>query len=109
MDESHFEKEAERAFRRIADAFEDVDADDADIDARSDVINISFRGGARCVINTQRPTRQIWLAGGQDAWHFTFDTATNRWLDDKGRDAELFETLSRVVSNAIGIAPDFFN
>ena len=44
------------------------------------------------MLNTQRPVHQLWLAGGQSAWHFSFDEASARWLDDKGR-GELFEVL----------------
>jgi CyaY protein len=47
--------------------------------------------------------RQIWLAGGQAAWHFSFDAASERWLDDKGR-GELFDVLRRIVSEASGLA-----
>ena len=91
------------AFKKIQDAFEDVDPDDADAYAAGDVLSITFRDGSKCVVNTQRPTRQIWLAARSRAWHFAYDAATNRWLDDRGRGDELFATLRAVVRESSGV------
>ncbi len=96
MDESAYERLAAAAWKRVLDVFEDVDPEDADVDVAGDVIRIGLRGGGRVVLNTQRPARQLWLAGGQSAWHFSYDEASARWLDDKGR-GELFEILGRLT------------
>ena len=101
MDESSYERLAAETWKRVLDAFQDVDPEEADIDAAGDVIRIELRGGGRIVLNTQRPVRQIWLAGGQSAWHFSYDEAGSRWLDDKGR-GELFEILGRLTRSASG-------
>jgi CyaY protein len=103
MDEREFEQLAAEAWKRVLDLFEDIDSEDADVEQSGDVIRIDYRGGARVVLNTQRPARQLWLAGGQKAWHFSFDAARGAWLDDKGRDAELFATLSALTEQAIGL------
>jgi iron donor protein CyaY len=92
MDERTYEKLATDTFRRVIDLFESVDPDDADVEPSGDVIRIDLRNGQRIVLNTQRPARQIWLAGGQSAWHFSYDAGSATWLDDKGR-GELFATL----------------
>jgi CyaY protein len=102
MEEREFEKKAADAFKRVLDLFEEFDADDADVEPSGDVIRIDYRGGARVVLNTQRPTRQLWLAGGQRAWHFNFDAERDQWLDDKGRGDELFATLAGLTKAAIG-------
>ena len=102
MDEREFEKRAADAWRKVLDLFEDIDPDEADVEPAGDVIRIDYRGGARVVLNTQRPARQLWLAGGQKAWHFSFDPDKGQWLDDKGRDDELFATLSALTQQAIG-------
>ena len=102
MEEREFEKRAADAFKRVLDLFEDIDPDDADVEPSGDVIRIDYRGGARVVLNTQRPTRQLWLAGGQRAWHFNFDAQQDKWLDDKGRGEELYATLSALTQAAIG-------
>jgi CyaY protein len=102
MDEREFEKRAADAWRQVLDLFEDIDSDEADVESAGDVIRIDYRGGSRVVLNTQRPARQLWLAGGRQAWHFSFDPASGQWRDDKGRDAELFATLSALTQEAIG-------
>ena len=107
MDEAHFRKLADAAFRRIEDGFDHIDADDADVEAAGNTLNIAFRGGSRCVVNTQAATSQIWLAGGQSAWHFSYDPASERWLHDKGSGDELFSVLKRLTREAIDQEPQF--
>lgn len=104
MEEREFEKRAADAFKRVLDLFEDIDPDEADVEPSGDVIRIDYRGGSRVVLNTQRPARQLWLAGGQRAWHFSFDAEKAQWLDDKGRGDELYATLSSLTQAAIGRA-----
>lgn len=102
MDEHSYEKLALATFKRVVDLFEDIDPEHADVDSGGDVIRIELTGGKRVVLNTQRPVRQIWLAGGQAAWHFSYDAGSERWLDDKGR-GELFEVLRRIVRDVAGL------
>lgn len=102
MDEHEFERLAGETWKRVLDLFEDVDADDADVDQSGDVIRIDYKNGERVVLNTQRPARQLWLAGGRQAWHFNYDPARKAWIDDKGRGAELLATLSALTFEAIG-------
>jgi iron donor protein CyaY len=102
MEEREFEKLASEIFRRVMDLFEDVDPEDADVEPSGDVIRIDCRGGRRIVLNTQRPARQIWLAGGTSGYHFSFDANTKTWLDDKGR-GELFVTLTGLIKEATGL------
>ncbi len=103
IDESRYLQLAENAFRRIADAFDDVDPDVVDVYTAGDVLTLAFASGVKAVMNTQRPTRQIWLAANARAWHFSYDPATERWVDDKGRGDELFATLSAVVKEHGGL------
>lgn len=102
MDEARFRLLADETFRSILDAFDAIDADDADVDTAGNTLNVTFGTGQRCVVNTQSATKQIWLAGGQSAWHFSYDEPTQRWLHDKGSGDELFATLSRLTQEAIG-------
>lgn len=97
LDESRYLDLAHDAFRRIMDAFDHVDIDDADIESAGDVVTITWRGGSRCIVNTQRPVRQIWLAGGDRAWHFRYDTSTRAFSDDKGSGASLEETIEEIA------------
>ena len=101
LDESTYERLAAEAFRQVLDLFDDVDSEDAEVESAGDVLRIELRGGAKIVLNTQRPARQLWLAGGQTAWHFSYDTDSSRWLDDKGR-GELIATLRSLAAAALG-------
>lgn len=107
MDEQRFRLLADETFKRILDGFDAIDAEDADVDTAGNTINIAFRDGTRCVINTQGATSQIWVAGGQSGWHFSFDEPRQRWLHDKGTGDELFDTLRRITKSAIGSEPKF--
>jgi CyaY protein len=103
ISESTFETLAGDTFRAIGDAFEDVDPDAVDCEIAGDVVTLTMRDGARCIVNTQRPTRQIWLAASARAWHFSWDDEGRRWLDDKGRGDELFATIARIVKESTGV------
>ncbi len=107
MDEQRFHHLADATFKRILDAFDDIDPEDADVETAGNTINIVYRGGTRCVINTQSATSQIWLAGKQSGWHFSFDEPSGRWLHDKGTGDELFAVLSSITQGAIGKALTF--
>jgi CyaY protein len=103
MDEQAYLKIADATFARIENMFEDVDAADVDCERAGDVITLTFRNRKKCIVNTQRPTRQIWLAAGVNAWHFVYDDAGARWLDEKGTAAELISTIARVVKEQAGV------
>jgi CyaY protein len=107
MDESTYQKLADEAFRAIGDAFEDVDTELVDCEIAGDVVTLTLPGARRCVINTQRPTRQIWLAANARAWHFSWDAAASRWVDDKGRGDDLFGTIKRIVKEGAGVDVPF--
>jgi CyaY protein len=107
MDESTYEKLTGAAFRAIGDAFEDIDSETVDCEVAGDVVTLTLPGGARCIVNTQRPTRQIWLAASARAWHFSWDASLGRWLDDKGRGDELYATIARIVKQATGTDVSF--
>ena len=103
MQENVYLALAEGAFRAIGDALDAVDSELVDCESAGDVITLTFAGGRKCIVNTQRPTRQIWLAASARAWHFSWDAEAGKWLDDKGRGDELFATLARIVKDAAEI------
>lgn len=104
MDEGPYLRLCDATFRRIVDAFEDVDSDLAEVDVAGDVVTLTFRGDKRCIINTQRPVRQLWLAGGTRAWHFSWDTEKSKWLDDKGTGDELFGVIAKLAREIGGVS-----
>ncbi len=103
MNESEYQHLADATFKQIEHGLRDVDADEVDLDRAGDVITLTFKSGVRCVINTQRPTRQVWLAANARAWHFSFDAATKRWMDDKSLGIELFGAIAKIVKESAGI------
>jgi CyaY protein len=107
MDETTYQKLADQAFHTIGAAFENVDADLVDFEIAGDVVTLTLPGSKRCIINTQRPTRQIWLAANARAWHFSWDEAGRRWVDDKGRDGDLFATIATIVKEGAGVDVKF--
>lgn len=108
MDEREYQRLADEAFRRIEHGFEDVDPDVVDCErAQPDVLTITFADGKRCIVNTQRPTRQIWMAANARAWHFSYDEARRAWIDDKDASTELFAQLANVVKAAASVTLSF--
>lgn len=107
IDEKRYLELADETLKRVLRAFDDVDSDDADLDVAGDVISLRFRDGTRVVLNTQRPTRQLWLAGDARAWHFDFDEARHAWLDAKGTGAELLSTLAELARQAANLELEF--
>ncbi len=107
MQENAYLALADDAFRAIGDALDAVDSEFVDCESAGDVITLTFAGGRKCIVNTQRPTRQMWLAANARAWHFSWDEAKQVWLDDKGHGDELYATIARIVADAGGPAISF--
>jgi CyaY protein len=107
MDETTYLRLVDEAFRTIGDAFEDVDSDAVDCEIAGDVVTLTLRGGKKFVVNTQRPTRQIWLAASSRAWHFSYEESSRRWMDDKGSGEDLYVVLARVVMEGAGVDVTF--
>jgi CyaY protein len=107
MDESRYQKLADVALRTIEDLLKDVDAEVVDIERSGDVLTLTFASSKKAVVNTQRPTRQIWLAANARAWHFSYHepegTTPGRWLDDKGQGVELVAQIAAIVKELAGI------
>lgn len=106
MDESRYQQLADVALRAIETLLEDVDAETVDLARSGDVLTLTFANRTKAVINTQRPTRQIWVAANARAWHFDFDEsagAPGRWMDDKGQGVELLGQIAAIVKDSAGI------
>ncbi|MBX3227435.1 MAG: iron donor protein CyaY [Labilithrix sp.] len=103
MDDKDYRHLADEALKHIEAMLEDVDADDVDVERAGDVVTLTFKNKQKCVINTQRPTRQLWLAANARAWHFDYDATTKRWLDDKKTGVELFVQIAAIVKASAGV------
>jgi len=109
MDEPTYQKLAEVALRKIEDMLADVDAEVVDVERSGDVLTLTFARGTKAILNTQRPTRQIWLAANARAWHFRYEEGGaggqggGRWVDDKGHGIELLAQVAAIVKESAGI------
>ena len=97
MDERTYHELISRSFRAIEDALETVVPDVVETSNTGDALTLTFKSGVRCVLNTQRPVRQLWMAARDTAWHVSWDEGQSAWLDDRGRGLELRATLAGVI------------
>jgi len=108
MDEPRYQQLADLALRAIETMLEDVDAETVDLARSGDVLTLTFANRTKAVINTQRPTRQIWVAANARAWHFDFEEpaaagGAGRWMDDKSQGVELLGQIAAIVKESAGI------
>ena len=106
MDEPRYQHLADAALKAIETMLDDVDAEVVDLERSGDVLTLTFAGRRKAVINTQRPTRQIWVAANARAWHFDFvetPAGPGRWMDDKGQEIELLQQIAAIVKESAGI------
>ena len=107
MDELRYQKLADLALREIEDLLSEVDAEVVDLERAGDVLTLTFASGGKAVVNTQRPTRQIWLAANARAWHFSYcepdGVIAGKWLDDKGQGIELVSQVAAIVKETAGV------
>jgi CyaY protein len=107
MDESQYLRRVDAVFRCIQDGCDAIDPDLVEAYVAGDVLTLTFADRSRCVVNTQRPTRQVWLAAGTRAWHFSLEADSGRWMDDKSRGDELYATLAAIVRDKAGVEVRF--
>ena len=103
LDEPRYQKLADEVLRRLDRSLGDLDPDLVDCELAGDVLTITLRGKVKCIVNTQRPTRQIWVAAAARAWHFAYDEAADRWYDEKDKTNELFTRVGQIVKEQAGV------
>ncbi len=99
--EAEYLRHAEVALQRIDGILGDLDVDQVDCERSGDVLSLTFASGKRCIVNTQRTTREIWVAAGAQGWHFRFDGAA--WVDARGGARDLWTTLAGIVHEHAGL------
>jgi len=99
MTDAEFMQHAEDALADIEDA---VDASGLDIELgrAGNVLTLEFADGARVVVNSQAPMKQLWVAARSGAHHYEW---RDGWRDTRDG-SELFAALSRIVSALGGSA-----
>jgi len=109
MPEPEYRALVQKVYDRIEAAFDAVDPDQAECEGGLGQLTITLPGGARWILSRQPPVRQIWLAVASigRAYHFSYDTAGDRWVDDKGEGLELLSHLARLLREEAGLELSF--
>ncbi len=102
MDEATYNQLVAGAFKRILAAADGIDPDVLEAESTGDMVTLTSASREKCIVNTQRAVRQIWVAGRGQGIHFSYDEATGTWKDDKGRGLELFSFVAEVVKDISG-------
>ncbi|RJS15642.1 iron donor protein CyaY [Corallococcus sp. H22C18031201] len=102
MDEARFNQLASAVFKRIIAAADAMDPDVLEAESTGDMVTLTSRAREKCIINTQRAVRQLWVAGMGQGIHFNYDEATRTWRDDKGRGMELLAFVADAVKSLTG-------
>jgi CyaY protein len=97
LDESAYRARIDETFKRIDAAFEDVDPDLAESDYSQGTLVVTFRQAHKLILSPQAPLRQLWVALRDRAWHFDFDHAGQRWIDDRGQGLELLTLIAELT------------
>jgi CyaY protein len=102
MDEARYNQLVAGVFKRVLAAADALDPDVLEAESTGDMVTLTTPSREKCVINTQRAVRQIWVAGKGQGIHFSYDEASGTWRDDKGKGLELFAFVSDVVRELTG-------
>jgi CyaY protein len=103
MEEKPYQQLVDDAFRRIDAAFENVDPDLAESTFSQGTLTIVFREKQELLLSPQAPTRQIWVAFRDRAWHFGRRSEGDGWIDDRGQGLDLFALIEELARTAAGV------
>src|SRR5437868_2186281 len=104
MQDKEFQKFADAALARIADAL--VDYEELGLDTTHDTVKIEFSDATKLIVNRHTAARQIWLAAPSGAWHFACDDTGQKWLDVR-TGTEMYGQLSTLIHDKLGKQIDF--
>ena len=77
---------------------------DIDSQRTGGLLELSFPGGSKIILNTQPPLHELWMAARAGGFHYKH--VDGRWLDTReGRD--FFDALSACASEQAGVALRF--
>lgn len=101
MEREEFLRLADECLAQAARWCEPFDPDELDFSTTDGVVTLEFADRTRYVLNRQAATNQMWFAAGARAWHYNWNAARARWLDDRD-EHELFACMTQVVSKKLG-------
>jgi CyaY protein len=109
MDEKRYRQLLDDAYARVDKAFEDVDPDVVEVSVSQGALTVTFFERQRLMLTPQPSPRQLWVAFRDRAWHFNWDEATSRWMDDRGEGVELYSlietTTKQVADVTVRVSP----
>jgi frataxin len=98
MTEAEFQKLADAALGRIADALERGLEDVAEVDWQGGILTLALDDGGQYVLNKHAPNRQIWLSSPKSgASHYAFDAGRGAWVGTRSGRA-----LGQVLADELG-------
>jgi CyaY protein len=104
MDEKTYRRLLDEIFARIDAAFEDIDPDLAEVSLSQGTLTITFPGNLRMMLTPQPSPRQLWVAFRDRAWHFDYDAAQARWMDDRGLGIDVCKLVEDTTRDVAGAA-----
>ncbi len=102
MDDSTYSRLVAELYERIMDATDAVDPDVIEGDVMGGRLDLTAASGGKCILTTQPGPRQIWVAGGGEGLHFSYDEGTGTWVDDKDPTREITAWVTSVVRSICG-------
>ena len=86
------------------DRWLEQDVIDIDLHRTGGLVELTFPGGSKIIINTQPPLQELWMASRAAGQHFRH--RAGQWLDSRDG-SEFFEALSHQASAQAGQALRF--
>ena len=102
-EEGAYRKLVDEVLAKLDKGFENVDPDLAESDFSQGTLVIIFKQAHKLILSPQTPLRQIWAAFRDRAWHFDRDSASGRWIDDRGLGVELFGLVTDLAREHGGV------
>jgi CyaY protein len=100
MTEADFDRRATDTLLMIEQAVEASGAD-IEFELAGGILTLEFTDGSKIIVNKQGAARQIWVAAKSGGFHYSYDSASARWVNSTGG-GELFAELSRLASQQAG-------
>lgn len=107
LSDADYHRETAALLARVeaaADRWLQDDVVDIDTQRTGGLLELSFPGGSKIIINTQPPLHEVWLAAKAGGFHYRWQAG--RWVDTRDG-SEFISELSRHASAQAGTALQF--
>jgi CyaY protein len=98
LSDAEYARETAALLARIeatTDRWLDEDVIDIDTQRTGGLLEMSFEGGSKIIVNTQPPLHEVWLAARGGGYHYRW--VAGRWLDTRDG-SEFLAALSQHAS-----------